>query len=158
MKKILTALVCVMFLFSPGYAKEVKKVGKSALQNKGSDKWLNVEIVNREREIIKNYYHSNEGKYIKSKKSKKSKKKKLPPGLRKKIERGGDLPPGWQKKVARGEVLDPEVYKHAEPLPPDLIEKLPPQPEDAEFLRVKGKIIRILKATRTILDVFDIDL
>ena len=158
MKKILTTLVCVMFLFSPVYAKKVKKVGKSALQNKGSDKWLNVEIVTPEREIIKNYYHSNEGKYVKSKKGKKSKKKKLPPGLRKKIERGGDLPPGWQKKVARGEVLDPEVYKHAEPLPPGLTRKLPPQPEDTELLRVEGKIIRLYKATRTILDVFDIDL
>ena len=32
-------------------------------------------------------------------------KKKLPPGLMKKLERGGELSPGWQKKVARGEVL-----------------------------------------------------
>ena len=39
--------------------------------------------------------------------------KQLPPGLQKKLARGGSLPPGWQNKLQRGEVLDREVYREA---------------------------------------------
>ncbi len=84
------------------------------------------------------------------------KKKKLPPGLRKKVERGGELPPGWQKKVARGEVMDPVVYERARPLPPVLVKTLPPPPAGTVIVTVEGKVVRLLEATRTILDVFDL--
>jgi hypothetical protein len=36
--------------------------------------------------------------------------------------------------------------------------KLPKQSEDAVVIRVEGKVIRLLKATKTILDVFDLDI
>jgi len=84
------------------------------------------------------------------------KKKKLPPGLRKKAARGGALPPGWQKKVARGEVMDPVVYEHSRPLPPDLVRTLPPPPPGTVIITIEGKAVRLLEATRTILDVFDL--
>jgi len=84
------------------------------------------------------------------------KKKKLPPGLRKKVARGGELPPGWQKKVARGEVMDPVVYEHSRPLPPELVRTLPPQPPGTVIVTVEGKAARLLEATLTILDVFDL--
>lgn len=84
------------------------------------------------------------------------KKKKLPPGLRKKMARGGELPPGWQKKVARGEVMDPVVYEHSRPLPPELVRTLPPQPPGTVIVTVEGKAARLLEATLTILDVFDL--
>ena len=84
------------------------------------------------------------------------KKKKLPPGLRKKMARGGQLPPGWQKKVARGEVMDPVVYEHSRPLPPDLVRTLPPPPPGTVIITIEGKAVRLLEATRTILDVFDL--
>jgi len=84
------------------------------------------------------------------------KKKKLPPGLRKKMARGGQLPPGWQKKVARGEVMDPVVYEHSRPLPPELAKTLPPQPPGTIIVTVEGKAARLLEATLTILDVFDL--
>ncbi len=84
------------------------------------------------------------------------KQKKLPPGLKKKVARGGALPPGWQKKVARGEVMDPVVYEHARPLPPVLVQTLPPPPPGTVIVTVEGKVVRLLEATRMILDVFDL--
>lgn len=84
------------------------------------------------------------------------KTKSLPPGLQKKVERGGELPPGWQKKVVRGEVLDAQVYGHSRPLPPDLMKRLPPQPGGTIVITVEGKVVRLLEATLTILDVFDL--
>lgn len=84
------------------------------------------------------------------------KKKKLPPGLRRKVARGGALPPGWQKKVARGEVMDPAVYEHCRPLPSELVRSLPPQPRGTVMVTVEGKAVRLMEATLTILDVFDL--
>jgi len=82
--------------------------------------------------------------------------KSLPPGLRKKVERGGELPPGWQKKVARGEVMDAQVYAHSRPLPPELARRLPPAPSGTIVVTVEGKVVRLMVATLTILDVFDL--
>jgi len=76
--------------------------------------------------------------------------------LKKKLARGGGLPPGWQKKIIRGEVIDAETYKYAVHIPYDLIKSLRPQPKGTELIKVQGKIVRLLKATGTILDVFDI--
>lgn len=84
------------------------------------------------------------------------KNKRIPPGLRKKVARGGQLPPGWQKKVARGEVMDRVVYEHSRPLPPELVKALPPQPQGTVIVTVEGKAVRLLEATLTILDVFDL--
>lgn len=82
--------------------------------------------------------------------------KTLPPGLQKKVERGGELPPGWQKKIARGEVLDARVYGHSRPLPPDLLKRLPPQPSGTIVITIEGKVVRLVEATLVILDVFDL--
>ena len=38
----------------------------------------------------------------------------LPPGLQKKLARGGQLPPGWQKKI---EAFPPELERRLPPLP-----------------------------------------
>jgi len=84
------------------------------------------------------------------------KMKTMPPGLQKKVERGGELPPGWKKKVARGEVLDAEVYARSRPLPPELLKLLPPQPAGTIVITVEGEVVRLVEATLTILDVFDL--
>ena len=40
------------------------------------------------------------------------KNKDLPPGLQKKVERGGELPHGWKKKFRKGYTLDNNVFSH----------------------------------------------
>ena len=82
--------------------------------------------------------------------------KALPPGLAKKAARGGALPPGWQKKIARGEVLPPAVYAQAQPLPEVVIRKLPPPLAGTLLVTIDGKLVRLLEATRTIIDVFEL--
>ena len=84
------------------------------------------------------------------------KHKHLPPGLAKKVERGGELPPGWQKKVAAGEVLDEDLYKRAKPLSDEERRRYPSTSKaGTKLLKIENKIIRVMDATRVILDVLD---
>jgi hypothetical protein len=119
-----------------------------------SEPWLNVTLTEQEVVVIRDYYREHPEQTPGGATQKK--KKKLPPGLQKKLARGGQLPPGWQKKVARGEVLDADVYQHSTPVPVDLMRRLPPQPQGTIIVTVEGKLVRLIEATRTILDVFDI--
>ena len=80
-----------------------------------------------------------------------------PPGLQKKLARGGELPPGWQKKVARGEVLDWQLYRRSVKLPQDLLRRLPALSQGTELMRLDDRIFRILNDTREILDIFTIN-
>jgi hypothetical protein len=120
-----------------------------------SEPWLKVEvsITPHEKRVIQSYVDncSNGGKARK-------KQKALPPGLAKKAARGGQLPPGWQRKCAKGQVMPEEVYKQCSPLPPEVIATLPPSPPGTILVAVSGKIVRLLQATREILDVFDVRL
>ena len=112
--------------------------------------WLQVEITPLEREIVQQ--HIVDIRDMQRKKP--ASGKALPPGLAKKAARGGALPSGWQKKIARGEVLQPAVYAQAQPLPKVVIRKLPPPPVGTILVTIDGKLVRLLEATRTILDVF----
>ncbi len=70
----------------------------------------------------------------------------LPPGLQKKIARGGALPPGWQKKLQKGATMQRDVYNQGAII----------KPVDAAgviTIRIDGKIIRLMKATREIVDI-----
>jgi hypothetical protein len=105
----------------------------------------------QERDIICTHAKKSNGSDKEGKKG-----KGLPPGLAKKAARGGELPPGWQKKCVRGEVISAEVYKHCEPLPHEVVVKLPPPPPGTIVVTVEGKVFRLARATLEILDVFDV--
>lgn len=77
----------------------------------------------------------------------------LPPGLRKKIARGGELPPGWQKKLRRWDVLDEEIYRYSRPVPDYVLDAILHHPEGTSVRRIDDRIVRVLDATRTVLDV-----
>ena len=78
-------------------------------------------------------------------------RKDLPPGLRKKEARGEGLPPGWQKKLNRGERIPDDVWEHRQPLPPEIIVRLPPPP-GVVLVRVHDHIIRVIERTHEVLD------
>jgi len=78
--------------------------------------------------------------------AKKDKDKQLPPGLEKKVAKGKPLPPGWQKKLAKGEVLDIKVYRHSTVI-------VPVDSRGLVTVRVEGKLIRLIKATREIIEI-----
>lgn len=66
----------------------------------------------------------------------------LPPGLQKKVQRGGTLPPGWQKKV--------QVF------PEDLERQLPRVPLGYRRV-VSGPIAMLIHdATNVVLDILDL--
>jgi len=75
--------------------------------------------------------------------------KQLPQGLQMKLERGGTLPPGWQRKLVRGEVLDDSIYRQSEIV-------IPVDSRGLLTVRIEGKLIRLVEATREIIDIVEI--
>jgi hypothetical protein len=117
--------------------------------------WVDVTITTHERQVIQGYVAAN---LIAEKHPGKGKKpKNLPPGLQKKLDRGGSLPPGWERKFLKGQILPLDVYEQCHPLPNEVMVKLPPQPPGTVIVTIGGKVGRILAATREILDVFEVD-
>ena len=108
---------------------------------------LKVTFSTAEAQAIRTYYRNDEGS---------THAKQLPPGLQKKVARGGQLPPGWQKKLARGEVMSTDIYNQAKPAPVTLIKQLPPQPPGTIIIQLEGKIVRLAQATREIIDILDL--
>jgi len=80
--------------------------------------------------------------------AKKDKNKSLPQGLQMKLDRGGSLPPGWQKKLVKGEVLEESVYNHGEVV-------IPIDSDGMLTVRIEGKLIKLIEATREIVEIFD---
>lgn len=82
--------------------------------------------------------------------------KALPPGLQKKLRRGGDLPPGWRDKLVVGDRIDPYLYRHAEHLPSDLLNRLTGRNDGIELLRIGDRIVRVMEGRGTVVDVIDL--
>lgn len=77
----------------------------------------------------------------------------LPPGLQKKVDRGGKLPPGWQKKLQKGHRLPDDVYYNSQRLPVyDDIRHI----DGISDVIIDNEVVRVIDATQTIIDVFGI--
>lgn len=79
--------------------------------------------------------------------AKHDKEKKLPPGLQKKLQRGGELPPGWQKKLAKGSILERDLYDRAHIISPLDV-------HGHEIIRLDDTTMRVLRATGEIIHIF----
>ena len=149
MRVFLLSVVCGVLLVATVQAKSdkapPKQVTPSAPSSAASapeQTWLQMEITPLEKEIVKQ--HLADIRAVQSKKPTKQ------------AARGAKLPPGWQKKITRGEVLPEIVYAQAQPLPEVVIRKLPPPPAGTILVTLDGKVLRLLEATRTIVDVFEL--
>lgn len=65
-------------------------------------------------------------------------------------------PPVDPAQLARGERLPVPVYRQGEHLPPELLALLPPQPRGTMLLRFDRRLVRVFRATRTVLDVVEL--
>ncbi|MCE2572417.1 hypothetical protein [Motilimonas eburnea] len=72
--------------------------------------------------------------------------KVLPPGLEKKVDRGGELPPGWKKKLRRGDILDWDIYRFGHKRPGNKNDKY-------EWIDIDNDTIKVIKNTREIVDI-----
>lgn len=79
----------------------------------------------------------------------------LPPGLAKNLQRGKPLPPGWQKKLVPGARLDDDLFGSFLEVPPHLIPGFKAIP-DTRLYYHENRIVRLLDATREIIDVIDL--
>ncbi|PYM11878.1 MAG: hypothetical protein DME18_12785 [Verrucomicrobia bacterium] len=150
------SLVCLLALvaFHPmGAAERKKSKSDDKLSENSRAPGIKAEfgITTSERKVIQEYCVSVETRGKKGRKA-----KSLPPGLAKKAARGGKLPPGWEKKVVKTQIMPPEVFKECHPLPKEVVVRLPAPPVGTVLVAVEGKVVRLLEATREILDVFDV--
>ncbi|MGJ3257299.1 MAG: hypothetical protein ACFE0K_13370 [Alcanivorax sp.] len=77
----------------------------------------------------------------------------LPPGLQKKVARGGQLPPGWQKKLQVGHTLNGNLDRYGQRLPVyDGIRRI----DGVSDVVIDNEVVRVMDATQTIIDVFGI--
>lgn len=102
---------------------------------------------------VREYYRDRE---FEADRHQKHKQKKLPYGLQKKLERGGELPPGWQNKVVKGEVLDRDLLDRSVRVPEELTRRLPELRDGSEYRRLGDKVVRVLGGNGTVVDVIDL--
>ena len=152
MKKLLLMVVIMVVCLGLSFPVDAKQKGKKETATEGKiekvDKGLT--DADREREIMREYLGQTDGKG-----KKKSKQKRLPPGLKKKLERGWDLPPGWQDKVQRGEVMPYDIYRKGERLPDDIARRMPRHRDDIDTVILDNKAVKVMKKTREIIDILE---
>lgn len=154
MWRIAILVLLVLSVTLPTHAKPNKHqhdVSQESIKNRQSARGVENAFSAAERNMIRAQLQQKER--IKKQK----KQKNLPPGLQKKVASGKALPPGWQKKIAPGKSLDYQVYRQGQSLPEDILRRLPQAPIGSEILQVEDEIIRLDSATRTILDVFNLN-
>ena len=128
--------------------KEKQNVKKETLYRRSSNNLFN----DSERTAVQNYYRQS----VTEQHHQKGKKKQLPPGLQKKLNRGGEMPPGWTSKIARGDVLDVDTLRYSERLPDDLYRRLPASRDGEAVRRVGDKVVRVVEGNGTVIDVIDL--
>jgi hypothetical protein len=90
--------------------------------------------------IIRNYYTPEEIE-------------RLPPGLRKHLERTGHLPPGLEKKLVVNQPLPPGYLDYMVPAPPQLVNSLGPLPPDSRLYFYNGDAVLINPKTQAVMDI-----
>ena len=116
-----------LYAKKPEHAEKVKK-HKKQKQHKKKKKHFS----SNEKNIINEYY------------------KNLPPGLQKKMKKGGRLPSGWSKKVLVGEPIPKEYIKIATPVSKDLRLKLKLE-TNTKLLHIANRLVKVEIGTNRLL-------
>jgi len=130
-----TAILCILSLSlagltlaGQGKGKGKDKHGQESAATSSPAVVVDVRFGSSDIRIISNYYGSRQ--------------QQLPPGLQKKVQRGGTLPPGWQKKV--------------QAFPEDLERQLPRVPAGCRRV-VSGPVAMLIQdATNVVLDIIEL--
>jgi hypothetical protein len=93
-----------------------------------------------DREAIRQWYDENHNN--------------LPPGLAKRDQ----LPPGLEKKLIRGGTLPPGLQKRLQSCPKDLERRLPPPPPDCIHMVIGGHIVLMNRKSNLIVDIFHFEI
>ena len=133
MKRLICATVAGLLLVgaavgaSPSQGKSKNKASQEKAKDKATDAGVAVHVVFAPADVtvLRNYYAP---RY-----------RDLPPGLQKKVARGGQLPPGWQKKF--------------EPFPVVLERQLPVLPPDYRRGVMDGHGVIYNSRTNVIIDI-----
>lgn len=121
---------------------KAKDTGKAEIEKQRNKE---KQFTNEERALLESWQ--------KGEASWKKKDKQLPPGLQKKVDRGGELPPGWQKKLEIGSTLETDLDEQARSLPEEILKRLPQAPENTEIIQIGDEIVRVIENTREIVDI-----
>jgi hypothetical protein len=116
------------------YADKPEHAGKGKKEKKHKKQKHNKKLSSKDTDRIHNYY------------------KGLPPGLQKKMRRGGQLPPGWQKKVNVGQALPYEYLMYARPVPYELSSQLTAGPIGTKLLQLVDRVVRVEVGTNMVLE------
>lgn len=122
----------------PPHAEEKGKAHKEHKAQKKAAKHHNKGFSRADRSTIQDYYRN------------------LPPGLQKKYRRTGEMPPGWATKVQVGKPLPVEYDRYVHRLPRELSDSVMRDSVGVEVIRIGQKVLRLERATRTILDVLEL--
>lgn len=151
--------LCLALVLAPVYAKqerapESRTVTQATAAPASKDPWLRFSINDEERRELRSWQRPQD---LRCTFTSTGGGKALPKGQQKKQERTGEVSKGWQKKIARGETLPPEIVQQCRTsIPPELIRRLPPPPPGTILIGVDGKVVRLIEATREIIDVLDL--
>lgn len=129
---ILASVLCAGSLYAkkPEHAGSGNKGQKEKKQK--SHKKQNKHFSSKDKDTINAYYRD------------------LPPGLQKKMKRGGELPPGWSKKVSIGQSFPQEYMNIAKPAPTDLKIRLNLD-ANIRLLQISNRLIKVEVGTNRIL-------
>lgn len=79
----------------------------------------------------------------------------LPPGLAKKVARGGDLPPGWQKKVSRGNTFPGDLWPFTSPVNYNQVPRFGDPGDGIDIYSIGNRLFKLNRSDNRILDILD---
>jgi len=141
MKIIASSLLAVLLCTGLVYADKPEHAGKKEYKQKKhskqkykKQKYSKHYFSNRDQGRVSEYY------------------KTLPPGLAKKLRRGGGLPHGWQTKIRIGQPIPYEYLRYAQAVPYRLETQLSAGPIGSKVLQIADRVVRIEAGTNMVLD------